>query len=107
MNRITINILFLFYALTGMAQEQIKDFGEFYKSEKMIRYEGVLSVYSQKDKLYLEIPEKLLGRELLLTAQVNRGAMMIGRPLPTIGVFYFTLGKQGKYIYEKENMPRG
>lgn len=101
MNRITINILFLFYALTGMAQEQIKDFGEFYKSEKMIRYEGVLSVYSQKDKLYLEIPEKLLGRELLLTAQVNRGAMMIGRPLPTIGVFYFTLGKQGKIYLRK------
>ncbi len=96
MKRICIGIVFMACALAGIAQGKIKNFDEFYNPQCMVRHEGILSVYCQEEKLYLEIPGKLLSREMLLTAQVNRGAMMLGRPLSALGVFHFILGEEGK-----------
>ncbi|NCE73148.1 DUF5117 domain-containing protein [Odoribacter sp. Z80] len=96
MKRFCLGIFFMINAWIGVSQSQIKSFDEFYRREEMTCYKGILSVYCRKEKIYLEVPENLLGRELLLTAQVNRGGMMLGRPLPALGVFRFTRGEEGK-----------
>ena len=62
-------------------------FEEFFHG-KMERISGVLPVYRDSAKVYMEIPECLLGRELEIRAQVNKGFDMVARPLESMGVVY-------------------
>lgn len=62
-------------------------FEDFFHGE-MEKISGILSVYRDSAKVYMEIPEHLLGRELEIRAQVNKGFDMVARPLESIGVVY-------------------
>ncbi len=55
---------------------------------KMEKISGILPVYRYSSKVYMEIPEHLLGRELEIRAQVNKGFDMVARPLESMGVVY-------------------
>ena len=55
---------------------------------KMEKISGILPVYRDSAKVYMEIPEHLLGRELEIRAQVNKGFDMVARPLESMGVVY-------------------
>ena len=55
---------------------------------KMEKISGILPVYRDSAKVYMEIPEHLLGRELEIRAQVNKGFEMVARPLESMGVVY-------------------
>ena len=55
---------------------------------KMEKISGIFTVYRDSAKVYMEIPEHLLGRELEIRAQVNKGFDMVARPLESMGVVY-------------------
>lgn len=55
---------------------------------KMEKISGIFPVYRDSAKVYMEIPEHLLGRELEIRAQVNKGFDMVARPLECMGVVY-------------------
>lgn len=55
---------------------------------KMEKISGIFPVYRDSAKVYMEIPEHLLGRELEIWAQVNKGFDMVARPLESMGVVY-------------------
>ena len=55
---------------------------------KMEKISGIFPVYRDSAKVYMEIPEHLLGRELESRAQVNKGFDMVARPLESMGVVY-------------------
>jgi hypothetical protein len=55
---------------------------------KMEKISGIFPVYCDSAKVYMEIPEHLLGRELEIRAQVNKGFDMVARPLESMGVVY-------------------
>lgn len=67
--------------------EQPLAFEKFFHG-KMEKISGVLPVYRDSAKVYIEIPERLLGRELEIRAQVNKGFDMVARPLESMGVVY-------------------
>ena len=46
---------------------------------KMEKISGIFPVYRDSAKVYMEIPEHLLGRELEIRAQVNKGFDMVAR----------------------------
>ena len=52
---------------------------------KMEKISGIFPVYRDSAKVYMEIPEHLLGRELEIRAQVNKGFDMVARPLESMG----------------------
>ena len=60
-------------------------FDEFFHGT-MKKQEGILSVYQDSARVYLEIPRKLLGREIEIRAQINKGFDMVARPLESVGV---------------------
>lgn len=62
------------------------------------RWPGMLSVYRNNGRIYLEIADSLLGRDLVVTAQVDQGKGMAGHALPTPGVFRFVRGN-GRRLY--------
>lgn len=55
---------------------------------KIEKISGIFPVYRDSAKVYMEIPEHLLGRELEIRAQVNKGFDMVARPLESMGVVY-------------------
>lgn len=55
---------------------------------KIQKISGIFPVYRDSAKVYMEIPEHLLGRELEIRAQVNKGFDMVARPLESMGVVY-------------------
>ena len=58
---------------------------EFFQ-EGMQKTDGVLPVYLYNGKAYLEFPRTVWGRELLITAQIDRGFDLVNRPANSIGV---------------------
>jgi len=54
----------------------------------MEKIPGILPVYRDSVGVYLEIPEELIGREIEIRAQINRGFDMVARPLKSVGVIY-------------------
>ena len=48
-------------------------------------------MHQHKNRVYLELTESLFGRDFVYVAQVNKGAEMVARPLPSVGVFQFRL----------------
>lgn len=73
-----IAVLCLFFAAGATAQEKAPAgkapmaYAAFFK-KGMEKTEGSLPVYQQGDKYYMEIPDSLLGRDFLFTAQAVRG----------------------------------
>ncbi|MGF1670617.1 MAG: zinc-dependent metalloprotease [Balneolaceae bacterium] len=53
--------------------KEIKPFSEVIK-EDAIKDEGLFNVYKQEDKYYYEIPDSLLGREMLMVSRIARTA---------------------------------
>ena len=66
------------------------------------RWPGILSVYRNNGRIYLEIADSLLGRNLIVTAQVDQGKGMAGHTLPTPGVFRFVRGN-GRQLYRQHS----
>lgn len=62
-------------------------FEDFFHGKKE-KISGIFPVYRDSAKVYMEIPEHLLGRELEIRAQVNKGFDMVARPLESMGVVY-------------------
>lgn len=72
------------WMLPGMAQEA--DTAEGFFQEGWAKTEGILPVYRKDGQVCLELPRNVWGRELLVTAQIDRGFDLIGRPAESLGV---------------------
>ena len=59
------------------SSNDIKPFSEVIKSEA-VKDEGLFNVYKQEDKFFYEIPDSLLGREMLMLSRISRTADGIG-----------------------------
>lgn len=59
------------------APAEIKKFSDVIKSSA-VKDEGLFNVYKQEDKYYYEIPNDMLGREMLLLSRIARTADGIG-----------------------------
>lgn len=70
--------------LPGRAQQENRNEDFFGKEVK--KTEGILPVYTKNDKVYLEFPQAVWGRELLITAQINKGFDQVDRPAQSVGV---------------------
>lgn len=91
---IIIIALCLLFATTATAQEKTPAekapmaYAAFFK-KGMEKTEGSLPVYRQGDKYYMEIPDSLLGRDFLFTAQALRGTGGNGEFAKSLGVASF------------------
>ena len=66
-------ILFLLPSSLVFAQEKEGPLAfDAFSEEGMTKTEGVLPIYQKGENIYLEIPQKLIGREIEIRAQVNR-----------------------------------
>lgn len=81
-------------------KKQPLSFEEFFH-EKMERFAGVLPVYRDSAKVYLEIAENLLGREIEIRAQVNKGFDMVARPMEGLGVVYLEKAEEGVVYWQR------
>ena len=52
----------------------------------MKKVDGILPVYQHKGKVYLEFPRSVWGREVLISAQIDRGFDLVNRPAKSLGV---------------------
>lgn len=101
MRNIGLICLLFFMVLNIQAQEKIQDFTSFYQ-EGMKCAEGILPVYYKGKNIYLEVNEKLLGREFLITTQIEEGFGKRGRWLKTPGVFRINRGERGCLWIQQE-----
>ena len=89
-----IAALCLLFAAGATAQEKAPAgkapmaYAAFFK-KGMEKTEGSLPVYQQGDKYYMEIPDSLLGRDFLFTAQAVRGTGGNGVFTKSLGVASF------------------
>lgn len=89
-----IIVYLLLVEITGVvARKQPEKFEQFYR-EGMSTVEGILPVYLDKEGIYLEIGEGLLGREFLVTGRIDEGFGLIGRSLKGPDVFRIDLGTE-------------
>ena len=52
----------------------------------MKKVDGILPVYQHNGKVYLEFPRSVWGREVLISAQIDRGFDLVNRPAKSLGV---------------------
>lgn len=52
----------------------------------MDKIDGVFPVYVAEKEIYLEIPEKYIGREIEVSGQIDRGFDLLNRPVDGLGV---------------------
>ena len=71
-----------------------KTFSAFFKKDTLKTVEGYYTVYQDGDKYYLQIPEKGLGHDVLVTTQVVRGPGSLVSPAS--GVVRFVKGRENK-----------
>ena len=102
-------ILLLFFCcltvVNVLGQEDVKQplaFNDFFH-EKMEKIVGILPVYQDSTSVYLEIPDRLLGREIEIRAQINKGFDMVARPLESLGVVYLEKVKNGSIYLQRRN----
>ena len=67
------------------AQDSVKSFDEFFVAG-MDKIDGVFPVYVAEKEIYLEIPEKYIGREIEVSGQIDRGFDLLNRPVDGLGV---------------------
>ena len=80
--RYVIGILLCVTALL-QAQDSVKSFDEFFVAG-MDKIDGVFPVYVAEKEIYLEIPEKYIGREIEVSGQIDRGFDLLNRPVDGI-----------------------
>ena len=99
MCRIVINIcLVLLFSVSNVAG-QLQNYDSFRQQKGLVSKLGILTVHQHKNRVYLELTESLFGRDFVYVAQVNKGAEMVARPLPSVGVFQFRLGENDKIYF--------
>ncbi len=68
----------------GTSENGIQPFGEVIK-EDAEKDEGLFSIYKQEDNYFYEIPDSLLGREMLMVSRIAKTADGIGYGGETLG----------------------
>ena len=98
---IYIFILGLFTVLSSTAQTNTpKTFDAFF-TESPTTYKGILNVHVFHNKYYLEIPYKLMGKDLLFASQMLQGSSGNLLYTPSLGVAHFQLETDGKLSLNK------
>ena len=91
MKRYLISLVMLLFSVVGFVQgKEPMTFTSFFSGEAK-RMEGALPVYQVTGKYYLEIPERLLGREMFFSGVVVRGGDMPYALTEGMGVAVFKL----------------
>ena len=67
-------------------------------------HKGVLPIYEQDGKYYMEIPEGLIGRELFFFSRMLKGTDGNLQYGPSIGVVFFRLEERGKLSLNQSAM---
>lgn len=65
---------------------------------------GPLSVFQKGKDIYLAIPSQLIGREIEIRAQINKGFDMVARPTKSLGVVRLIEKDQGRSICLHQEM---
>lgn len=80
-------VIFILFSVTALLQAQnfIKPFDDFFVTG-MHKTDGVFPVYVAEKEVYLEIPEKYIGREIEVNGQIDRGFDLLNRPVDALGV---------------------
>lgn len=83
--KVYVILIWLSVVAFAMAQDTPKSFNEFFV-EGMEKIDGIFPVYVWGDDVYLEIPRRYIGREIVIGGQIDRGFDLIGRPVKGLGV---------------------
>lgn len=94
-----IGILLCVTALL-QAQNSVKPFDEFFVAG-MNKIDGVFPVYVAEKEIYLEIPEKYIGREIEVSGQIDRGFDLLNRPVDGLGVVRIVSPDKGAICFQK------
>ncbi|WP_294545252.1 DUF5117 domain-containing protein [uncultured Bacteroides sp.] len=80
-------VIFILLCITAwlQAQNSVKTFDEFFVAG-MKKIDGVFPVYVGEKDIYLEIPDKYIGREIEVRGQIDRGFDLLNRPVNGLGV---------------------
>ena len=84
-----------FRQAAAQEKEEPKTFEAFYV-EGMKTHEGVFPVYEQDKKVYLEIPARLLEREIFFSSRMLKGTDGNLQYGPSIGVAFFRMDAEGR-----------
>lgn len=81
------NVIFIFLCITTLlqAKNSVKTFDEFFVTG-MKKVDGIFPVYMAEKEIYLEIPDKYIGREIEVKGQIDRGFDLLNRPVNGLGV---------------------
>ena len=82
------------------AQDSVKSFDEFFVAG-MDKIDGVFPVYVAEKEIYLEIPEKYIGREIEVSGQIDRGFDLLNRPVDGLGVVRINISGQSYNLLSK------
>ena len=97
--RYVIGILLCVTALL-QAQDSVKPFDEFFVAG-MDKIDGVFPVYVAEKEIYLEIPEKYIGREIEVSGQIDRGFDLLNRPVNGLGVVRIISSDKATICFQK------
>ena len=95
-------VLFFILLCVGafvQAQETVRPFEEFFV-EGMKKIDGVFPVYVADGEVYLEIPSEYIGREMQISAQIDRGFDLLCRPANGLGVVRITSPIEGTVCWK-------
>ncbi|PMC10277.1 hypothetical protein [Hoylesella timonensis] len=92
-----ICITFL-YSVTVLGQETIKSFSDFFP-DNTSKINGVLPIYQNRGRLYMEFNRKFDGREMVLQGQIDRGFNMIARPIKSLGVVKLSIPDSSTVVF--------
>lgn len=83
----------------GQAQETAAS-DDFFQTA-VAKCRGALPVYTRQDKVYLEFPRSVWGRELLITAQIDKGFDLLDRPAQSVGVVRVSVEDEKEVLLEQ------
>lgn len=99
MRYLYIYITFL-YSVTALGQETIKSFSEFLV-DNTTKIDGVLPLYQNRSRLYMEFNRKFDGREMVLQGQIDRGFNMIARSIKSLGVVKLSIPDSNTVVFQQ------
>lgn len=81
-----IVLLFLLASfIPAQAQEPLKEFNQFFTGNTK-KIDAPFPVYTSEKQVFIEIPQNYIGREIIITAQIDRGFDLLSRPTTSLGV---------------------
>lgn len=92
--------ILLCVAASLQAQNSVKPFDEFWVTG-MNKFDGVFPVYVAEKEVYLEIPEKYIGREIEVNGQIDRGFDLLNRPVDGLGVVRIVSPDKATICFQK------